>query len=645
MKFAPQGGSSIVFTDLTRKKARQQRDSDVEKRLPVSLSGSEESSRQSSKAFKIDALGKEDYGGPALTWKNLSVNIGKKQILKNITAFVRPGDFVALCGTTGAGKTTLLSALSQINFAGDLSGEIHFGKGPLGRAFKKATGFAQQQDLHDGTATVREALEFSALLRQSTIYSKRERLNYVERVLDLLDLRKIQNALIGDDTSGLGPEQTKRVTIAVELAARPKILFADEPTSGLDSQGAAHIVHYLRILSDNGQAVVVTIHQPSASLFNQFDRLLALSSEGQQLYFGEIDHVLQYFEQHGAVCPADANPAEFVLETVGAGMDARHDSRGADWARAWSESPEAEEVDEDIALINTQSPSLSDFEDNTDCEFNATLGEQTRLLTIRKLKHQWRSVSYIYSKLWVHVIAALLVGFTIFQAGTSPTDLQNRAFSVFFILFLANAIINPILAHFFFARQFWEVREGPTRTYGWLAMCNASILAELPGALICGVLYYSIFYFASGLPSGQSAGYVFLAIVIYEIYQVHSHPSPFHPPALLDCGFSISLPLPSQAFPNFWADVLCRSSLASSSQHSPHRSPSLATPLSSSLRQRTGSTESSFLMRKYRLSGATLYIISRRSHTSWVALSPPSPKICPSIAKRMTLLLFFRHRI
>ncbi len=73
------------------------------------------------------------------------------------------------------------------------------------------------------------------------------------------------------------------VQIAVELVARPKVLFADEPTSGLDSQGAAHIVDYLRRLSHNGQAVLVTIHQPSASLFAKFDRFLALSSEGKQL--------------------------------------------------------------------------------------------------------------------------------------------------------------------------------------------------------------------------------------------------------------------------------------------------------------------------------------------------------------------------
>lgn len=69
-------------------------------------------------------------------------------------------------------------------------------------------------DLHDGTATIREAFEFSALLRQPKHFSRRERLAYVDVVLDLLDLRSLENALIGDENSGLGVEILKRVTVS-----------------------------------------------------------------------------------------------------------------------------------------------------------------------------------------------------------------------------------------------------------------------------------------------------------------------------------------------------------------------------------------------------------------------------------------------
>lgn len=138
----------------------------------------------------------------------------------------------------------------------------------------------------------------------------------------------------------------------MELAARPRVLFADEPTSGLDSEGAANIVRYLRKLSHAGQAVLVTIHQPSALVFSEFDKLLALSPEGEQLYFGPNDKVLDYFTRHGAVPAPDMNPAEFILEAGGAGINARKDTKGSQWAKHWRESPEAKAVSEDIDRIN-----------------------------------------------------------------------------------------------------------------------------------------------------------------------------------------------------------------------------------------------------------------------------------------------------
>ena len=201
-------------------------------------------------------------------------------------------------------------------------------------------------------------------------------------------------------------------------------------------------------------------------------------------------------------------------------MQAHKDDKASDWAAAWKNSPEASSISKDIdSLVQSQVP-LAELADGSKGSFNASTAEQSWLLTKRIFRNQWRNVSYLYSKIWVHVVSAILVGFTLFQVGTSPTDLQNRVFAVFFMLFLVNAIVNTILVRFFFERLFWEAREGPTRTYGWVALCNASILAELPGALICGVVYYILFYFPAGLPLGQSAGYNFLVILTYEIFQV-----------------------------------------------------------------------------------------------------------------------------
>lgn len=134
--------------------------------------------------------------------------------------------------------------------------------------------------------TVREALEFSAVLRQPAHVSRADRIAYVDDVIKMLDMENFVDAIVGVPGEGLNVEQRKRLTIGVELAARPELLiFLDEPTSGLDSQTSWSICDLIDKLAKSGQAVLCTIHQPSAMLFQRFDRLLLLE-KGRTVYFG-----------------------------------------------------------------------------------------------------------------------------------------------------------------------------------------------------------------------------------------------------------------------------------------------------------------------------------------------------------------------
>jgi ATP-binding cassette subfamily G (WHITE) protein 2 (PDR) len=110
---------------------------------------------------------------------------------------------------------------------------------------------------------------------------------YVDEVIKLLDMQEYCDAIVGVLGEGLNVEQRKRLTIAVELAAKPPLLlFVDEPTSGLDSQTSWAILDLLEKLSKAGQSILCTIHQPSAMLFQRFDRLLLLTEEGRTVYCG-----------------------------------------------------------------------------------------------------------------------------------------------------------------------------------------------------------------------------------------------------------------------------------------------------------------------------------------------------------------------
>lgn len=190
---------------------------------------------------------------------------------------------------------------------------------PLPRSFQRATGFAEQMNIHEPTATVRESLRFSALLRQPKEVPLQEKYDYCETIIDLLEMRSIAGATVGSAGSGLNQEQRKRLTIAVELASKPELLlFLDEPTSGLDSLAAFNIVRFLRRLANAGQAVLCTIHQPSAVLFENFDELLLLKSGGSVVYNGPLGNdsrtLIDYFEHNGGrKCSPHENPAEVCI--------------------------------------------------------------------------------------------------------------------------------------------------------------------------------------------------------------------------------------------------------------------------------------------------------------------------------------------
>lgn len=144
------------------------------------------------------------------TWENVQYTVpymgGEKRLLNNVTGYAKPGVMVALVGASGAGKTTLLNTLSQRQKVGVVSGDMLVDGQALSSDFQRQTGFCEQMDLHDGTATVREALEFSAILRQDRSISRAEKIAYVDNIIDLLELTDMQDALV----RCLGVEQRKR---------------------------------------------------------------------------------------------------------------------------------------------------------------------------------------------------------------------------------------------------------------------------------------------------------------------------------------------------------------------------------------------------------------------------------------------------
>lgn len=100
---------------------------------------------------------------------------------------------------------------------------------PLRKDFERITGYVEQTDVFNPLLTVREALRYSAKLRQEYYVPISEKYEYVERVLEMMEMKDLGDALIGDLDSGIGisVEERKRLTIGLELVAKPHILFLD----------------------------------------------------------------------------------------------------------------------------------------------------------------------------------------------------------------------------------------------------------------------------------------------------------------------------------------------------------------------------------------------------------------------------------
>ncbi|KAL3447762.1 ABC-2 type transporter-domain-containing protein [Aspergillus insuetus] len=425
------------------------------------------------------------------TWDHLDYYVNyhgeKLQLLNQVFGFVKPGSLVALMGCSGAGKTTLLDVLAQRKDAGEITGSILVDGKPQNISFQRTTGYCEQLDVHEPSATVKEALIFSALLRQPAGTPKQEKLDYVDKIIDLLELGSISDALIGTPGAGLSIEQRKRLTLGVELVAKPSLLLLDEPTSGLDGQSAFNIVRFMRKLADAGQAVLCTIHQPSASLFNAFDYLLLLAKGGKMTYFGQTGEqsrkILDYFEKNGAPCPADANPAEHIVDVVQGRLNP-----DVDWNQIWELSYERRAALDELENLKREAAANA-IEEADLSDYASPKGYQLWLVLERQMVKLWRSPDYIWNKITLHIFAALFSGFTFWMIGSSVLDLQLRLFAIFNF----------------------------SKTYHWIAFIGAQAISEMPYLIICGTLYFLCWYFTVGFPSAADiSGHVYFQMLLYE---------------------------------------------------------------------------------------------------------------------------------
>lgn len=507
-KGAMQTGEKIIFPYSKLKKLRKQKKrdelvaSDVEARGSIA---SENATANSQLILKEDAATIHTVSD-VFHWRDVcyDIPVGKTplRLLNNVDGWIKPGTLTALMGASGAGKTTLLDVLASRATMGIIYGHMFVNGHFRDASFQRSTGYAQQQDVHLETTTVREALRFSANLRQPASVSQSDKYDYVEAVISILEMDAYADAVVGVAGEGLNVEQRKRLTIGVELAAKPKLLlFLDEPTSGLDSQTAWSIIKLMQKLASHGQAILCTIHQPSAILFEQFDRLLFLTRGGRTVYFGDIgkgaNKLVKYFESNGAPeCPPGANPAEWMLSVVGA---APGTTANQDYHEVWRKSKQFKRVQRELLRMERDlatAPRNDNKEEHT--EYAASKWSQYYWVTKRMIEYDWRNPVYLWSKLISTVLTCLFLGFSTFQADLSLRGLSNQLFCVMLFTNVSTSMLQQTVPHFLHHRGLFEARERPSKIFSWFPWIMAQITAEFPWQLITGTLAFFTWFYPVG---------------------------------------------------------------------------------------------------------------------------------------------------
>ncbi|KAJ4747211.1 ABC transporter family protein [Rhynchospora pubera] len=254
-----------------------------------------------------------------VAFKDLTLTLGKKKLLRSITGKLLPGKVTAVMGPSGAGKTTFLNAVAGKIVAGcKVSGSVLV-NGKVGniRSYKKIIGFVPQDDIVHGDLTVEENLWFSARCRLSKRMPVANKILVVERVIESLGLQGIRNSLVGTvEKRGISGGQRKRVNVGLEMVMEPSLLILDEPTSGLDSASSQLLLRALRREALEGVNIAAVIHQPSYTLYRMFDDLILLAKGGFTVYHGSIEKVEGYFSLLGLNVPDRVNPPDYFIDVL-----------------------------------------------------------------------------------------------------------------------------------------------------------------------------------------------------------------------------------------------------------------------------------------------------------------------------------------
>lgn len=471
-----------------------------------------------------------------LTWKDLTVTVtlshGETQkVLEGLTGYAEPGTFTALMGPSGSGKSTLLDALaSRLAANAFLSGTILLNGHKTKLSFGTAA-YVTQDDTLIGTLTVRETIAYSARLRLPDNMPWSEKQALIESTIIEMGLQDCADTVVGNwHLRGISGGEKRRVSIALEILMRPRLLFLDEPTSGLDSASAFFVTQTLRGLSRDGRTVIASIHQPSSEVFELFDRLYLLSG-GKTVYFGQASEAYEFFAQAGFPCPSLRNPSDHFLRCINSDFDkVKATLKGSMKLRFEATDDPLEKISTAEAtrtLINYYATSQYSYSARQRVEeiskvkgtvldsggSQASFPMQAFTLTKRSFVNMSRDFGYYWLRLVIYVLVTVCIGTIYLNVGTSYNSILARGSCASFVFGFVTFMSIGGFPSFVEDMKVFQ-RERMNGHYGVTAFVISNTISAMPFLILITFISGTVCYFMVRLHPGFEH-YLFFVLCLY----------------------------------------------------------------------------------------------------------------------------------